>query len=97
MRLEARSQINNAIRAGRVSRGTCVLLGPECEGMIEAHHDDYSQPLRVFWLCHRHHRKVETGNAVIPADAKPVEVGPKVDGRKKNHPPTRMRPQGVEP
>nr|DAD85891.1 MAG TPA: hypothetical protein [Siphoviridae sp. ctGdK3] len=25
---------------------------------LEAHHDDYSKPLQVRWLCRRHHKQL---------------------------------------
>jgi hypothetical protein len=89
MKLLARSRLNNAIKTGRMTRGACVLLNGDCDGLIEAHHTDYSQPLLVYWVCHHHHRRLETGWVTLPKDAKPAEVGPKIDGRWKNRPPSR--------
>lgn len=51
-----RAQIaaNNAIRAGRLVRpAMCSACGGG--GPIDAHHDDYSQPLLVRWLCKKCH------------------------------------------
>ena len=50
----ARSVVNNAITAGKMSRGACEV-GVDCYGRIEAHHDDYDRPLDIRWLCQRHH------------------------------------------
>lgn len=33
----------------------CAFLDHECNGTIEAHHDDYDKPLNVVWMCRRHH------------------------------------------
>jgi formylmethanofuran dehydrogenase subunit E len=54
----AQNAVNNAIRDRRLSRGThCQQCGSE--QWLHAHHDDYSKPLEVRWLCamchHRHH------------------------------------------
>ncbi len=50
----ARTAVSNAIRDGRLERGACEV-GEDCSGPIHAHHDDYSKPLEVRWLCKRHH------------------------------------------
>ncbi len=44
--------VGNAIRDGRLVRQPCEVCGNE---KSEAHHDDYSKPLDVKWLCTRHH------------------------------------------
>ncbi len=44
--------LNDAGRAGLIQREPCEVCGsPE----VDAHHEDYDQPLRVRWLCRRHH------------------------------------------
>lgn len=43
---------SNAIRDGRLIRQPCEKCG---NPKSEAHHDDYSQPLAVRWLCRGHH------------------------------------------
>lgn len=40
-----------AIRTGLLIRQKCEF----CELLGEAHHDDYSKPLDVRWLCEEHH------------------------------------------
>ena len=42
----------NAVRDGRLLRGACEVCGAE---KVHAHHDDYSKPLEVRWLCPKHH------------------------------------------
>lgn len=54
MMKRARTAVSNAIRDGRLVRGECEQEG-ECGGRVEGHHDDYSRPLDVRWLCKRHH------------------------------------------
>jgi hypothetical protein len=52
----ARSVLNAAVERGDVVRGRCEREGPDCSGDVQAHHDDYSKPLDVRWLCRSHHR-----------------------------------------
>ncbi len=51
------SLVSRAVKDGRLLRGNCEECG---SGKTEAHHDDYSKPLDVRWLCQpchqaRHH------------------------------------------
>lgn len=48
----ARTAVGNAIRSGRLVRVPCEVCGSAAS---EAHHDDYSRPLDVRWLCRVHH------------------------------------------
>lgn len=51
----AHSKVNNAIRDGLLVKQPCVVCGnPKSEG----HHEDYSKPLDVVWLCRQHHAEV---------------------------------------
>lgn len=52
-RVAARDRVHRAVRSGRLQRQPCEVCGSE---EVEAHHDDYSQPLAVRWLCREHHR-----------------------------------------
>lgn len=53
---KARSFTNHAIRDKRLMRGPCEICG--VDSPIEAHHEDYSKPLLVNWLCVKHHREL---------------------------------------
>jgi hypothetical protein len=48
---KAQTAAGNAVRDGRLKRETrCQRCGIE-NGRIEKHHPDYSEPLKVEWLC----------------------------------------------
>lgn len=56
-KINARFRVTNAIRRGKMVRGTkCESCGIQ-EGKMEAHHEDYSKPLEVKWMCFVCHRK----------------------------------------
>ncbi len=48
----AHSIVRSAIKAGTLLRRPCEVCG---EVRVDAHHEDYSKPLDVTWLCHTHH------------------------------------------
>jgi hypothetical protein len=45
------SKVSNAIRSGKLERQDCEICGKKAQ----AHHEDYSKPLDVIWLCTEHH------------------------------------------
>ena len=53
----AQNAVNNALRDGKLSRGTCCEV---CwsDKRIQAHHPDYSKPLHVWWLCTACHNAI---------------------------------------
>lgn len=54
MKKRAQAAARYAIKSGRLQRLPCEVCGVT---PTEAHHDDYSQPLNVRWLCPTHHRE----------------------------------------
>lgn len=51
-KVRARQILRDAIRSGKMKRGTCLVCG---EINAQAHHIDYSKPFEVIWLCRKHH------------------------------------------
>lgn len=62
LKIKARNAVNNAIRDGHLKRLPCEVCSV---ARTEAHHEDYTQPLRVRWLCRVHHPR--------PKDEKQLE------------------------
>lgn len=57
-RVRARQEVFNAIQRGEIIRQPCSVCGLE---KAHAHHEDYSKPLDVMWLCRKHHREIHDG------------------------------------
>ena len=51
----AHNIVAQALRGGILIRGKCELCGVE---KTVAHHDNYSKPLDVRWLCTKHHNEI---------------------------------------
>ena len=51
---KARSVVGRAIRDGKLQRQPCEICGAN---KVKAHHDDYTKPLDVRWLCIEHHNE----------------------------------------
>lgn len=45
--------VGNALRYGKLVKKPCEICGSA--RYVDAHHDDYSKPLDVRWLCRSHH------------------------------------------
>lgn len=52
---KARNKVKDAIKRGIIKRQPCEVCKEE---KTDAHHDDYSKPLEVRFLCKRHHAEV---------------------------------------
>lgn len=67
---KANRAASNAIRGGRLVRQPCERCGSLT---VEAHHEDYSKPLEVRWLCFKHHREAHGQTVVVevPRNRKP--------------------------
>jgi hypothetical protein len=46
--------VNNYLRDGKLIKKSCEVCGSE---KVHGHHDDYSKPLEVIWLCAEHHKQ----------------------------------------
>lgn len=55
-RVAATIAVNNAVRDGRLVKQPCEVCGV---AKVEAHHNDYSKPLEVRWLCNLHHKAAD--------------------------------------
>ncbi|HXK36406.1 MAG TPA: hypothetical protein VJ553_02395 [Candidatus Paceibacterota bacterium] len=64
---KAHKAVNIALRNGDLERQLCEVCGRD---HAHAHHDNYSKPLKVRWLCIRHH---------IQAHGKSIEEYPTND------------------
>ena len=54
-KLTAHAVVRAALRSGEIKRGPCEICG---SSIVDAHHDDYGQPLVVRWLCRRDHQQL---------------------------------------
>ena len=62
---KAHGIVSRAIKSGKLEKHPCEV----CETMenLEAHHEDYSKPLNVRWLCKKHHIELHTRIDTIAA------------------------------
>lgn len=49
----AHGKVRRAIVKGLLVKGVCKECG---DIKVHAHHEDYTKPLEVIWLCPKHHR-----------------------------------------
>lgn len=51
----AHMKVRDAVKSGKLKREPCEVCGSM---KVEGHHEDYSKPLGVRWLCSIHHGEV---------------------------------------
>ncbi len=53
-KIRAHSAFNRALKMGHIEKSPCYICDdPKSQG----HHEDYSKPLEVVWLCALHHKR----------------------------------------
>ena len=50
----AHDKVYHALKTGRIKKQDCEVCGLKAQ----AHHEDYSKPLDVKWLCRKHHAEI---------------------------------------
>jgi DNA-binding transcriptional MerR regulator len=58
---KARKAVALAIKSGKLTRQSCRACG---DPKSEAHHEDYNEPLKVVWLCKKHHAMADADRRV---------------------------------
>jgi hypothetical protein len=61
---DAHADVSVAKAKGTLKTQPCEVCGSTVS--VEAHHEDYSRPLDVRWLCNYHHRRVTWGKLKLP-------------------------------
>jgi hypothetical protein len=54
-KVKARALLHRAVKSGEIFRGPCVVCGAD---NAHGHHEDYTRPLDVMWLCRKHHTEL---------------------------------------
>lgn len=63
----ARQEVLKALRKGLLKKEPCVICG---DLTVEAHHEDYSKPLNIKWLCKKHHDAISYGVYIEDGEVK---------------------------
>lgn len=53
-KMRVRRVLKYAVSVGKIQRQPCEVCG---NPKVDGHHDDYSKPLDVRWLCRKHHQE----------------------------------------
>jgi len=48
-----RQKLYYAVKTGKIKKGKCEVCKSK---KVQAHHEDYSKPYQVNWLCQKHHK-----------------------------------------
>lgn len=56
-KVKAYDAVHRAVKSGVLIKGPCEICGSK---KVQAHHEDYSKPLDVIWLCSLHHHWIHS-------------------------------------
>lgn len=55
IKVNAALKARRAVQKGDIAKKSCEVCGAV---KVQGHHDDYSKPLEVRWLCQKHHKEL---------------------------------------
>lgn len=61
----AHAVFHKAVRRGVIAPQPCIICG---KAKAEGHHENYSRPLEVIWLCKSHHMMRHGKRADLPLE-----------------------------
>ena len=64
---QSQSRLSTALSQGKIKREPCRVCGDPKSG---GHHEDYTRPLDVIWLCAKHHAEAHTEHDTPVKDIK---------------------------
>jgi len=57
IKIRVRNLVATHIKRGKIYKKPCEICGLS---EVHAHHEDYSQPFKIRWLCRKHHIELHT-------------------------------------
>ena len=77
-RIKAREAAAYAVKSGKIPKRACEICG---NPNVQLHHDDYSRPLEIRFLCVKHHREYHQGIGVgIPQKCDKIKTPEETSG-----------------
>ncbi len=61
-RKKVRRKTNDLIKKGKLKRKACIVCGKKT---VLPHHEDYSNPFKVIWLCEEDHKDYHDGKIAL--------------------------------
>lgn len=95
-RIAANNALNQAIKRKQIVRPTICESCGKWDSLIDGHHDDYSKPLDVRWLCRPCHRVADRERRALLNDTVPsirTRAAPKPKPPKLAKPPREAKPK----
>lgn len=67
VKIRARESLKKAVKIGKIKKpNSCSKCGKiSNKEKIDGHHEDYTQPLKVEWLCKKCHRGIHTQGVLL--------------------------------
>ncbi len=76
---KAKQKVKIALKRGILKKSSCQNCG---EKDVIAHHEDYNKPLKVIWLCRKHHMQLHRDRGAICLDENAKKkISKKLTGR----------------